>query len=275
MRIALLSDIHGNAIALDAVLAQAQSLGVEQYWILGDFAAIGPEPVAVLERAASLSHAQFTRGNTDRYVVTGDTPPPTLATVQTDPGLISTYAQIAASFAWTRGYVTACGWLEWFERLPLDIRLTAPNGVRILGVHATPGNDDGEGVHPGRSNAELDTLVARSGADVLFVGHTHEPMTRRVGSGLVVNLGSVSNPKPPDLRATYVLLELTQSGIEFEHRAVLYDRKAFIDSVRQSRHPATEFILSYQRGEQTGHDPHDDHTPLAIGEKYQFTPARH
>ena len=67
IRIALLSDIHGNHIALEAVLDDARAVGVDQFWILGDFAAIGPEPLAVLDRIAELKHVKWVRGNTDRY----------------------------------------------------------------------------------------------------------------------------------------------------------------------------------------------------------------
>lgn len=267
MRIAILSDIHGNRVALDAVLADARAQGVEQFWVIGDFSAIGPEPAAVLERVANLEGARFTRGNTDRYVVTGDGPPPDLDTVRANPQLIPTYAGIAASIGWTRGYLTAHGWLDWLERLPLEIRLTSADGIRILAVHASPGNDDGEGIHAGRSNAELSVLLDGCAADVIVVGHTHEPMVRRVDRRLVVNLGSVSNPRTADLRASYFVLEMTTDGIELEHRRVAYDHQAFMQSVRRSRHPAAEFILSYQRGEQPGREPHADHTALTSGEK--------
>jgi predicted phosphodiesterase len=84
MRIAVLSDVHGNLDALDAVLADARSQGADGYWFVGDYAAIGPEPVAVLERIASLDGARFTRGNTDRYVTTGEGPSPSLAAARSD-----------------------------------------------------------------------------------------------------------------------------------------------------------------------------------------------
>src|SRR5437588_1029891 len=77
MRLAILSDIHGNPIALDAVLADIGSLGeVDAYWVLGDFTALGYDPVTPLEKISALPHASFTRGNTDRYVVTGELPFP-------------------------------------------------------------------------------------------------------------------------------------------------------------------------------------------------------
>ena len=79
MRIALLSDIHGNPLALDAVLADiAAQGGVDTYWVLGDFSSLGYDPVGVLERVTALPNASFTRGNHDRYTVTGERPGPML-----------------------------------------------------------------------------------------------------------------------------------------------------------------------------------------------------
>jgi predicted phosphodiesterase len=67
MKIALISDIHGNSIALDAVLSDVRFAGgVDEYWIVGDHVAIGPDPNGVLERLTSLPEVSFTRGNTDR-----------------------------------------------------------------------------------------------------------------------------------------------------------------------------------------------------------------
>jgi hypothetical protein len=179
-------------------------------------------------------------------------------------------ASIAASFAWTKGYLAATGWLSWLESLPLELRYATSAGHRILGVHATPGQDDGEGVHPGRSNAELEDLVAGSDADLVLVGHTHEPMARRVGDVLVVNVGSVGNPVAGDTRASYALLELTSSGIDVLLRRVGYDLPAFEEAVRRSGHPATDYILTHSQGEQPGRPPHPDHTPY--GARVRFVP---
>jgi predicted phosphodiesterase len=72
MRLALLSDLHGNPIALEAVLADVERCGgADAYLVLGDIVAIGHDPVAVLERLVALPGVRFIQGNTDRYVVTG------------------------------------------------------------------------------------------------------------------------------------------------------------------------------------------------------------
>jgi predicted phosphodiesterase len=264
VRMALFSDIHGNRFALDAVLDDARAYGADSYWVLGDLAAIGPEPVAVLERLAGLENATIIRGNTDRYVVTGEVPPPSLEDAQANPDLVGLFARVAASFAWTRGFVTAAGWFDWLERLPLEVRLTLPDGSRLLGIHASPGLDDGEGIHPGRSPSEMAQLLTGCGAEIVCAGHTHQPLHRLVGGVRVINLGSVSNPSAPDLRASYVMLHASDAGTRVEHRRVAYDHAAFIESVRRTRHPEAEFILDFQRGRKVGRSPHPDQSFFAL-----------
>jgi len=159
MRVALLSDIHGNVIALEAVLASiASEGGADEYWILGDLVALGPDPVGVMEHLAPLPGLRMIRGNTDRYVVSGDRPSPTLDEARQDPKLLSSLVEVANTFAWTQGMVTAAGWLDRLKALPLELRLTLPDGTRFLGVHASPQHDDGTGVYPGIKDHELEAL---------------------------------------------------------------------------------------------------------------------
>jgi hypothetical protein len=70
-----------------------------------------------------------------------------------------------------------------------------------------------------------------------------------VGEVRLVNLGSVSNPFPPDLRASYVPLEADASGYRLEHRRLDYDRQAVITAVQRQRHPAAKYITRFMRGE--------------------------
>lgn len=249
MRLAILSDIHGNSLALDAVLADIQAQGgVDGYWVLGDFSAIGYDPVTVLERLKALPNVHCTRGNTDRYVITGERPGPSLQEATQNPDLVQRAVEVAAGFAWTLGYVTAAGWRDWLSRLPLELRLTLPDGTRLLGVHAAPGADDGPGIHPGLSEDELYALLQPAEADLIFVGHTHVPMERVVRGIRVFNLGSVSNPVVTPLHARYALLEADPAGYQIQRRSVEYDRQAVIEAVRQSHHPAGEFVIRYMQG---------------------------
>jgi predicted phosphodiesterase len=250
MKIALISDIHGNSIALDAVLTDIERVGgVDTYWVLGDLVALGPDPVGVLERLSALPNAHYTRGNTDRYVITGERPPPSLADVQRLPELLPVLAEVAGTFAWTQGMLTAGGWFEWLARLPLELREVLPNGTRCLGVHAAPGMDDGNGIPPDLEDPELWGLLAGCAADLVCVGHTHWPLDRQINGVRVINLGSVSNPVLPDLRASYVIVQSIASGYQLNHRRVAYDREAVVIELLRLRHPGAEFIIKHMRGE--------------------------
>lgn len=245
MKLALFSDIHGNLTALEAVLKDIEAQGgVDSYWVLGDLAALGPEPVPVLERLNQLTNVQFCRGNTDRYVITGDRPPPSLAETQKDPQLLPILVDVAVTFAWTRGMVTQAGWLDWLRDLPFEIRSTLPDGTRLLGVHGAP-QADHIPIHPGLTEAEIEDHLLGCEADLICMGHTHIPLDILVGDKRVVNLGSLSNPPLADLRASYVLLTADSSGYQLEHRRVAYDYQAVINALVRVQHPGRTFIISH------------------------------
>jgi predicted phosphodiesterase len=243
-----MADIHGNAIALDAVLQDiGQHGGVDAYWVLGDMVAIGPDPVGVLEQLAALPDLRVVRGNSERYVCTGDRPPPGLDQVEADPSLLPVLIEVAGTFAWTQGAVTQGGWLEWLCALPFECRTILPDGTTVLGVHATPGRDDGPGFRPGLSEAELTVRLGTCTDDLLLVGHTHRPMDAVVNGVHVVNVGSLSNPVSSDPRAHYAVLEADRTGYRIERRRVEYDRSSVVALLRRQRHPGAGFIIKHLR----------------------------
>ena len=194
---------------------------------------------------SALPSVSFIRGNTDRYVVCGDVPEPYPEEAFRDPSLLPRVIEIARNFTWTQGCVAGAGWLDWLAALPLEHRIDLPGGRRLLAVHGSPGDDGGRGLPPSLTDEELDALVADAEADIVCVGHTHDAFARRTPSGvLVINPGSISNPKPPDLRASYAILD----GDVVTHRRVDYDREQVIEQLRRVRHPAADFLIGLQHG---------------------------
>jgi predicted phosphodiesterase len=181
MQIAFIMDIHGNSIGLDAVLADiAAKHHVDAYWFGGDYSSGGPDPVGVLQRITKLSPAVFVRGNGDRRLYEGGMALP-LEVVQQRPELIPLLVKLTASLAWSMGAVASHGWLDWFRQLPVEQRLQLPDGTKLLMVHASPGRDTGSGFFSRQTDEKLVQLAEGCDADVIGVGHTHDPCERRVG----------------------------------------------------------------------------------------------
>jgi predicted phosphodiesterase len=234
--------------ALDAVLADIESVGgVDEYWVLGDHVALGPDPAPVLERLHALPNAIFTRGNTDRYVVEGP-PTPSPEAVQADASAYARALMLAGGIAFTQGAVVAAGQFDWLTHLPLEFRRTLPDGTRFLGVHASPGRDDGAGLRPIQGEAEQRQLFVAADADLVCVGHTHWAMETHHDAMRLVNLGSVSNPLPPDLRASYALLDADETSHRLDTRRVEYDHDAVIRRLHAVKYPAAILVETFMRG---------------------------
>ena len=250
MRIAILADIHGNPIALDAVLADIERRGgVDGYWILGDLCAIGFDPAGVLDRLSALPNARFVRGNADRYVTSGDLPEPTFEQVRENPDLIPLLAEVVGSFNWTKGYLAGRGWLDWLADLPTEQRITLPDGTRVLLIHSTLTSDTGRGLNPSLSDEDVRAEIASCDANLICVGHFHLPMDRRLDGLRVINPGPVSNNFALDLRACYALLTADENGHTIQFRRVKYDLQVAITAMQRTRNPGAAFSIRFLEGQ--------------------------
>jgi predicted phosphodiesterase len=138
--------------------------------------------------------------------------------------------------------------LEWLANLPLEVEEVLPDGTRLLGVHASPGRDGGDGIAPGMSDEAIEASLNGCHAGLICVGHTHRAVNRRVGKWHVVNLGSLSIPLTEERRASYVLLVAGETGYQVEHRLVDYDRNSVIKALERQRHPGAAYIIRHLRG---------------------------
>jgi putative phosphoesterase len=248
-RVAVLADTHGNTLALDAALAEIEAAGgVDAYWFLGDYVAIGFDPLGVMARISGLPRAVFVRGNTDRLATSLTDMDAWLAEVEHDLTLWPMLLRINRSFAWTAGAMASGGWLEWLSELPLELRFTLPDGTHVLLVHASPGTDDGVGIHPNLSDDELGRLVADAAADLIFIGHTHAPLDRLVEGVRVVNPGSIGNPVLPGAGACYALLEVDADGYRLTLHQAVYDKEAAMAAADAVKHPAADYIKQFLQG---------------------------
>jgi len=249
MRLGAIADIHGNDVALRAVLQDAEPFAVDRWWALGDLVLFGPRPAEVLDLLSALPGISMLRGNTDRYVLTGEQPAPhaTAADAAGSPDLVQRYAAMAAGIGWTRGVLDQAGALEALTELPTQLRVRLPSGSTVLGVHASPVADDGRGIDPELPDDELRSLLADCAADVVIGGHTHHAADRLVGGVRALNPGSAGLPRLPGVTG-WLLLEDDGHGLVVTQRAVPFDAAAVVADLERRRHPNTEFVASLLTG---------------------------
>lgn len=196
MRIAIFSDVHGNAIALDAVLADIAAVGgVDATWVIGDVTDMGSDPVGCISRLQALPDLRIVRGNGDRAVVRSDANALAARLPDVSADDVRLELMYIEEAAWARGAITIAGQLAWLASLPLEVRTTLPDGTRVLLVHASPGTDEGTGFRAGQSDDEMRAILGSPEADLVLVGHTHIPLGRTVDGVRIINTGSVSNPR--------------------------------------------------------------------------------
>jgi predicted phosphodiesterase len=250
VRLGVIADIHGNEVALRAVLEDAACLDVDQWWALGDLVLFGPRPAEVLELLQGLPGIGMLRGNTDRYVLTGEQPAPhaTIADAARSIDLVERYAAMAAGIGWTRGVLDQAGLLTSLTTLPAQLRCQFPSGATVLGIHASPQADDGPGIEPGIPDERLRPLLAGCGADVVIGGHTHFVTDRSVDGIRALNPGSAGMPRTCGA-AGWLLLEDRGDGVAVTHRSVPFDVAAVVSDLRRRRHPNTEFVASILTGQ--------------------------
>lgn len=235
MRLALLSDIHGNLLALEAVLADMAKQGAQQAVCLGDVAAFGPQPREVLQRLRRLN-CPVVMGNADDELLRPEKLKE-LAQGRIDPGLLFELASWAAreleedDVAFVRG----------FERT-ISLELA---GLSLLAFHGSPKSFD-DVITATTPDAELAAFLDGQTATVMAGGHSHTPLLRRYRGALLVNPGSVGLPfelprgreearNPP--WAEYALLEVHAGAPSITFRRVPYDIKPLLRAAESSGMP--------------------------------------
>jgi putative phosphoesterase len=232
MRIAVLSDIHGNLLALDACLVDLESQGgADAIVAAGDLCLDGPKPKKVLQRLEEIGAACI-RGNTERYLS------------EDGSGRTFSSAEIA-QIAWTRREIGE-RWLSWIKELPFAMRV-GEDSNQLLIVHANPKTDD-EYISPDADEAVLQRLIGNERATAIAFGHLHIPYVRIWRKKLLVNVSSAGLPKDGDPRAGYAILTEREGGWQVKHRRVPFDVKRVATQLADCGIPeSAELIATLRR----------------------------
>ncbi len=227
MRIGIISDIHGNMAALDAVLRDLEPRALDAIYCLGDLVGYAAHPDEVTERIRSEGIPTI-MGNYDDGVGFERDECGCAYTNPVDKALGD------QSLAWTKANVTPEN-KAFLRTLVSEIRLEA-DGRRVLLVHGSPRRIN-EYLFEDRPISSFQRLAASSQADIIVFGHTHKPYTKRAGDVLFVNAGSVGKPKDGDWRACYVVLDPSDAANPVEFIRLPYDVASEAAAIRASDLP--------------------------------------
>jgi putative phosphoesterase len=241
MRLAVLSDVHGNLPALEAVLSDVAGLGApDAYWVLGDLVAFCPWPAETLARLRSLPTASFLQGNTDRYLVTGRRPAAPVRSPDDWAGMPVSLAKRDALFRWSVQRLSFDDF-QFLRDLPTRLEMDVPNYGRVVAMHAAPDDDEAD-LLPDTPADRIRSHLAGLDAQLLLYGHTHRPVDRTVAGVRLVNGGSVGLPLDGDPRPAYAVLDFEGGRCTVTLRRLAYDREAVLETLEQMEHPGREWV---------------------------------
>jgi predicted phosphodiesterase len=225
-RLAILSDIHGNSTALDAVLADLAPTRVDQIVIAGDVVNWGPFSARVVERIAREGWSAI-RGNNEYYLLDYNTPraPAEWNDSGQFPLLPWLYRQLDG-----RARTIVEGW-------PDALSLRFPDAPPLRVIHGSP-RDNKESIFPSTPESEISAMFAGVEEETIIAAHTHIIMDRRVAGRHIVNPGSIGTPLDGLFTASYMLLDGNEEGWHATLRRVAFDyaplfaefeRQCFVD----------------------------------------------
>ena len=266
-KIAVLSDIHGNTTALEAVLADARAARVDEYWLLGDILMPGTGRRRILDLLADLPITARVLGNWEDSLWRG------------------LHRKLDLTKASHRYLLRQCQYIleeisseeiEDLHNQPMQVHRQF--GDLTVGItHHLPDKDWGrELIHTG-NQADFDRLVTNPHASIAVYGHIHQQLLRYGSDGqLILNPGSIGQPffldarLRKDLRAQYMILEFDETGLfDVDFRRVDYDVEAelqlakdlklpyfqiYYESLINGIHHTHNQELLYEIAQEQGHD---------------------
>ena len=266
-KIAVLSDIHGNTTALEAVLADAKVAKVDEYWLLGDVLMPGTGRRRILNLLADLPITVRVLGNWEDSLSRG------------------LHRKLDLTKASHRYLLRQCQYIleeispeeiEDLHNQPMQVH--RPFGDLTVGItHHLPNKNWGrELIHTGKQE-DFDRLVTEPYASIAVYGHIHQQLLRYGSDGqLILNPGSIGQPffldaqLRKDLRAQYMILEFDESGLsDIDFRRVDYDVEAELQLARYLKLPYFQIYyeslvngihhthnqeLLYEIAQEQGHD---------------------
>lgn len=221
MRVAVISDIHANLIALEEVLKDIEQENCEHIVCLGDIVLAGPQPISILEFVKQQNWTMI-QGNTDKLI----------AEYGQDvlDMMKEKYPVMANAIVDDMNYITDED-QKFLSELPPQTEMEI-EGVKVLFVHGSP-RANNEDILPNRELTEIEEIISGVDADLILCGHTHIPCGYQTNNKqTVVNVGSVGRPMTPTPLACYAVIDFEDGIFNIRHKFVDYDREKAAELVK-------------------------------------------
>lgn len=222
MIIAVISDIHGNLPAIEAVLADAQSAGAKKIWCLGDFVGYVPFPNEAIKLIRKEKVVSVI-GNYDKKVLD-------FRKKKGKWRKTKKHAKYSV-FEWNSRRLTKKS-RKFLKDLPREVRLDLA-GFKFLLTHGSPRSIE-EPIYHDTPDEVLAELKRKAKADIVVTGHSHNYFNKKSKGCWFINPGSVGMPPNTDLRASYILLKAANGKITLRRRKVKFD----VERVGRAMHAA-------------------------------------
>jgi predicted phosphodiesterase len=217
MRLAVISDVHNNLAALEAVLADLRFVSPDTVVVAGDFLNRGPQPREVLQLVRSLNWPLL-RGNHEDYVLAQ------CCNFSDDNPLSNPIWQPAR---WTAQQIGKRA--DDIAALPIATTVAGPQDSPVLVAHGRP-DVNNDGVFGRTTDDEVRYMLGPQPPELFICAHTHVPLVRHVDNTLVMNVGAVGLPFNGDPRAQYGIATWRNAEWHAELRAVEYSRQPTLDA---------------------------------------------
>ncbi|MCM3665245.1 YfcE family phosphodiesterase [Mesobacillus subterraneus] len=231
MKIAFISDIHGNATALEAVLEDIKERNVDNVYVLGDICYRGTEPRRSVELVRKLNTAVI-KGNADEWIVRGiqkgEVPDPALEIMNKERGYTLSRMDRES--------------VDYLYNLPSELKIEI-EGIKIHAYHATP-NSLFDVVSSDESEEKLMKTQIVQDADLYVYAHIHKPYIRYLKGKCIINTGSVGLPFDGLNKASYAVVEVNSGNFHTSIIRVEYDVNKVINQFRESDYPNKDFMIN-------------------------------
>lgn len=235
MKAAFISDIHGNAVALEAVLNDIKTKQVEKIYVLGDLCYRGPEPKRSLELIRELQ-TDVIKGNADEWVVRG------VKSGEVADGVLELMNQ---ERNWTVSQLNEED-LRYLASLPTELHVSLEN-VAIHAFHASP-NNLFTVVSPSEPDEGLETkLMLSDDADLYIYAHIHKPYVRYINGKVVMNIGSVGLPFDGVRKASYAIVETDGHRLSTSIERVDFDAEKVVGQYINKNYPNQGMVSIIQK----------------------------